>query len=86
MRQPRSTDERREVAQCFAGRFAQLGLGTVVVDTIEGEAEARYAAWPERLFVVVDGVVVYKGGPGPFGYVLSDVEKWLADRFGPGSA
>ena len=41
------------------------------------EANARYAAWPERLYVVVDGVVAYKGGPGPFGYVLDDVRTWL---------
>jgi hypothetical protein len=83
VRQPRSTDERRELAKCFAGRFASLGLGSVVVDTIEGEAEAKYAAWPERLYIIVDGVVVYKGGPGPFGYVLNDVEEWLVARFGP---
>jgi hypothetical protein len=41
------------------------------------QANARYAAWPERLYVVVDGVVAYKGGPGPCGYVLDDVRTWL---------
>jgi hypothetical protein len=86
VRQPRSTEERCEVARCFAARFASRGLGTVLVDTLAGEAAEAYAAWPERLFVVVDGVVAYKGGPGPFGYVLPDVEAWLAARYGPAKA
>lgn len=40
-------------------------------------ANRSYAAWPERLYIIVDGVIVYKSGPGPFGYVLDDVRSWL---------
>ncbi len=106
VRQPRTTEERVELARCFAqtvrrgeakaaGRAAEedgdgkgaaasvvgIGAGALLVDTLSNEANTKYAAWPERLYVIVDDVIVYKGGPGPFGYVLSDVQKWLADRF-----
>jgi hypothetical protein len=72
--QPRSLAARCALARLFGRRHA---VGRLFVDTMTDEANARYAAWPERLFVVVDGVVAYKGGPGPFGYVLADVRAWL---------
>ena len=28
---------------------------------MDGEASDRYDAWPERLYIVLNGVVVYKG-------------------------
>ena len=47
-----------------------------------GHLVQRYGAWPERLYIVIDGVVVYKGGMGPFDYRLYEVRQWLEDRFG----
>jgi thyroxine 5-deiodinase len=73
--QPRSLEARAALARCFARRFPDVGR--LLVDTMTDEAASRYAAWPERLYIVVDGVVVLKGGPGPFGYVLADVRAWL---------
>lgn len=61
-RQPRSTSERRFAAQKFVSDFGfSLPL---YVDTITDKVGLRYQAWPERLLIVVDGVVVYKGGEG----------------------
>ena len=54
----------------------------LVCDSMEGNVVDRYRAWPERLYILVDGVVVYQGGQGPFGYNLPEVKKWLADRYG----
>jgi hypothetical protein len=54
----------------------------VVVDSMQHHIMDRYEAWPERLFIIVDGVVVYKGGNGPFGYLLHEVQDWLAERYG----
>lgn len=84
VRQPRSTEERRDLAECFKSTFAENGadLGPLVVDTATDEAMTKYAAWPERLYIVVDDVIVYKSGPGPFGYVLDDVKSWLEVKFG----
>ena len=36
-------------------------LSNQVFDGMDGEACDRYDAWPERLYIVLNGVVVYKG-------------------------
>ena len=41
-----------------------------------------YDSWPERLFIIVDGVIVYMGGYGPFDYKLYEVQEWLAAKYG----
>lgn len=41
-----------------------------------------YTFHAERLYIIVDGVVVYKGGYGPFDYKLWEVQDWLAARYG----
>jgi len=54
----------------------------MVCDSMAGHVVDRYGAWPERLYIIVDGVVVYKGGMGPFDYRLWEVQEWLAERYG----
>jgi hypothetical protein len=54
----------------------------VVCDSFENQMNERFEAWPERLFIIQDGVVVYAGGYGPFDYKLAEVKDWLAQRFG----
>lgn len=54
----------------------------LVADSMEGHIVDRYLAWPERLYIIVDGVIVYMGGNGPFGYRLDEVQRWLAERYG----
>jgi hypothetical protein len=49
---------------------------------MRGQVVDRYEAWPERLYIVLDGAVVYKGGFGPFDYRLDEVQDWLARRYG----
>ncbi len=81
--QPRTLEERLDVARCFLSTFARNGVqpGPVVVDTFGPTcAGSLYQAWPERLYIVVDGVVAYKSGPGPFGYTLPEVREWLEKR------
>lgn len=56
--------------------------GEIVCDSMKGEVDDRYSAWPERLYIIVNGVVVYKGGEGPFGYKLAEVKDWLAEKYG----
>lgn len=53
----------------------------VVCDSMKGHVIMRYEAWPERLYIIVDGVVVYKGGIGPFDYRLYEARQWLEERF-----
>lgn len=54
----------------------------LVVDSMDGDIVDRYEAWPERLYIIVDGVVVYKGGIGPFDYRLPEVKEWLSSKYG----
>jgi len=54
----------------------------LVCDSFDGNVVDRYRGWPERLFIIVDGVVVYRGGEGPFGYKLIEVEQWLEKHYG----
>jgi len=41
----------------------------ILIDRIDDRVATRWAAWPIRLFVVdTEGIVVYSGKPGPWGY------------------
>ena len=52
------------------------------MDDIDNRANALYAGWPERFYILDEkGVIVYKGKPGPFGYHPEEVESWLAQRY-----
>jgi peroxiredoxin len=80
--QPRSTEQRVAIARDFVKRFNyEIPL---LVDPLENPADAVYAGWPERFYIIEDGVIRYKGGTGPFEYHPEEVEAWLAKRFPEG--
>jgi len=79
-RQPRTLDERVAIARDFVQRF-DYGL-PLLVDSMENVAEEAFAAWPERLYVIEDGRIAYKGGVGPRDFNPDELEKWLEQRFG----
>jgi len=56
--------------------------GPFLVDNMEDEASKLYGAHPERLYIILDGNIVYQGGPGPFDYVPDEVNSWLEKNFG----
>ncbi len=78
--QPKTLAQRVTIANDFVKRF---GYGVpLAVDEMDNRANALYAGWPERFYIVDEkGVIVYKGKPGPFGYHPEEVEAWLAKRF-----
>ncbi len=78
--QPTTTEQRLRIANDFVKRFHyDIPLA---VDPIDNHANAVYAGWPERFYIVDEqGLIVYKGKPGPFGYHPEEVESWLAKRF-----
>lgn len=49
----------------------------IMVDAFENEASKAYGAWPERLFIIQDGKIVYEGGTGPYNYKITEVQSWL---------
>jgi hypothetical protein len=76
--QPESFEERRQAARILVERLHyDLPLA---LDSMENRAEAAYAAWPERLYVVdVGGRIAYRGGLGPFGFDPAEMERALAE-------
>ncbi|ESP05162.1 hypothetical protein LOTGIDRAFT_227840 [Lottia gigantea] len=49
----------------------------VVLDSMKNEANNQYGGLFERLYIVLDGVIVYQGERGPNGYRIEEVEDWL---------
>ena len=69
-------DKRAENAEiCLTA--LKLSVPTVI-DGDDNQVNRAYAGWPDRLYVVgVDGRIAYKGGPGPGGFKVHEVEAWL---------
>jgi len=55
-----------------------LHLCPILVDTMDDAANIAYAALPERLYVLLDGKVVFEGGSGPFNYSIPEVSQFLS--------
>ena len=83
-RQPRTFDERVTLAQAFVDR---MDVETnVLVDDIDNTANACYAAWPERIYIIeTDGRIAYKGGMGPFFFEPEDIVEYLEGRTARGT-
>jgi len=77
--QPKTLEERVELTKGYVECTSIRGK--VVTDVIEDEAEKMFSAWPERLYVVLDGRVLYAGGKGPFGYRIDHLQSFLEDYF-----
>jgi hypothetical protein len=45
-------------------------------------ANDAYAAWPERIYIIEQGRIAYRGGMGPFNYHPEEARAWLAARYG----
>jgi hypothetical protein len=60
---------------------AEMELGfPLLVDGMDDAVEAAYAAWPERLYLVdLDGTIVYRGEPGPDGFLPDELEGVLEE-------
>ena len=64
---PKTIEERRAAAgDCEES--LQYGIKTYV-DEMDDQVNKTYAAWPTRLYLInKEGIVVYAGGLGPFGF------------------
>lgn len=78
--QPTTMEERLQLAQTFVS--AMEIEGPMLVDEISNIANACFAAWPERLYVVgIDGRIAYKGGMGPFRFDPGELEDFLGSSY-----
>lgn len=74
--QPRTYERRKEVAgECCTALKLTM---PVLVDDMRDTACNAYNAWPDRLFILAaDGKIAYRGGRGPGGFKLDEVERSL---------
>ncbi|ERE83004.1 type I iodothyronine deiodinase [Cricetulus griseus] len=74
IRQHRSLQDRLQAAHLLLARNPQC---PVVVDTMQNQSSQLYAALPERLYVIQEGRICYKGKPGPWNYNPEEVRAVL---------
>lgn len=62
------TLEQRQAVAARCENALQYGARTYV-DDLNDTVNRAYAAWPTRLYLVgTDQMIIYAGGPGPFGF------------------
>lgn len=71
----RTIQERRQAAQRIKNKVHKDC--PVMVDDMSDNANIRYGGYYERLYILLDGIVVYEGGRGPQNYKMQEVEDWL---------
>ncbi len=79
-KQPQTFEERMSLAQTF---LKKMDVKTpTLVDDIRNTANACYAAWPERIYIIdTSGTIVYKGGMGPFDFKPEEVQEFLEEHY-----
>jgi hypothetical protein len=80
--QPTTLAERTEVASACALRL-DLKM-PILIDDLENSTDTKYYALPDRLYLVGrDGRIVFRGMPGPFGFIVTEleqaIERYLAE-------
>jgi hypothetical protein len=76
-KQPKLFAERQAAVKILVERLKYRM--PVAIDGMDNRADAAFAAWPERIYIVgPDGRVVYKGGMGPFEFDVKEAGERLA--------
>lgn len=76
-KQPKLFAERQEAVKILVERLKYRV--PVAVDGMDNRADAAFAAWPERIYIVDPaGHVAYKGGMGPFEFDVKEAGESLA--------
>ena len=73
-------EERVEAAEILLDYKKAEDNYDILVDLMDNKAGTAYAAMPERLYVILDGRIVYEGLQGPFDYRMDEVEQYLETR------
>jgi type I thyroxine 5'-deiodinase len=73
---PRTEGDRVEIAESCV---RTLGIRfPALIDGIDNAIERLYTGWPDRLMLIdIDGRLVFKSDPGPFGFKPSQLEAAL---------
>ena len=80
-KQPKTMGERVEMVRTFVSKM-EVETPTLI-DDISNPANACYAAWPERIYIIdTSGTIVYKSAVGPRGFRLDEAEQALLQHLG----
>lgn len=71
-----SLSERRAAAKNVENALGNSPVD-LFLDNMENTACLKYAASPERLYVLHEGNIVFQGSKGPIGYKVEDVRDFL---------
>ncbi|EDV23173.1 Type I iodothyronine deiodinase [Trichoplax sp. H2] len=72
---PDTLDDKIRLANNFRNDFCyKLPF---YVDSMQNDSMRAYSAKPERIYIVKDGRIAFKGGPGPFSYALDEIDDAL---------
>ncbi|KAK7105269.1 hypothetical protein V1264_016675 [Littorina saxatilis] len=74
IRYHRTLEERLSAAQILADSKPPC---PVLVDNMADEVNKKYGVVSERLYIILNGRVVYKGRYGPAEYSVAEVAQWL---------
>ncbi|XP_054576509.1 type I iodothyronine deiodinase isoform X3 [Eptesicus fuscus] len=74
IRNHRNLQDRLQAAHLLLDRSPRC---PVVVDTMKNQSSQLYAALPDRLYVLQEGRILYKGKPGPWNYHPEEVRAVL---------
>jgi len=80
-RDPKTTQDRIAIAKEM---IKNLGIQSeFYVDPIDNNCNYSYSAWPERVYIIDEDLKIqHMTAPGPFGYDLDGVRKFL-QRYPP---
>ena len=74
-------EQRIEASQSLKNKFKPLNITCpLLVDFMDDKANKAYGALPERLYILLNGKIVYMGGQGPMDYKIDEVEDWLRNH------
>jgi hypothetical protein len=54
---------------------------SIYCDTIDDHTNHLFRGWPERLYVLYDQKILYKGQQGPSGYSIPSLDYFLNKNF-----
>ncbi|KAI2517208.1 iodothyronine deiodinase 1 [Homo sapiens] len=74
IRNHQNLQDRLQAAHLLLARSPQC---PVVVDTMQNQSSQLYAALPERLYIIQEGRILYKGKSGPWNYNPEEVRAVL---------
>jgi hypothetical protein len=80
-KQPKLFAERQDAVKILVERLKYRM--PVAIDGMDNRADAAFAAWPERIYIVgPGGRVAYKGGMGPFEFDVKEAGERLSGLLG----